>query len=160
VEHERRRNEAQLADTGSLDALTGERTARSPQDRYIVRDSSIDAEIDWGKVNRPLSPAAFDRLLNQARQYANQRELFVQDAAAGADLRHRLTRRVVAEQAWPSLFARCLFLSPTSAEVAQSAPEWLVLAVPSLRLAPAKEGLHSPAAIAISFERKTILIAG
>src|SRR5438045_3213915 len=90
VEHALRRDEAQLADSGALDALTGERTARSPEDKYIVREPSVVAEIDWGKTNRPLAPDAFDRLLIQARAYASKRELFVLDAAACADPRHRL----------------------------------------------------------------------
>jgi phosphoenolpyruvate carboxykinase (ATP) len=159
VEHALRRREAELADSGALGALTGERTARSPDDKYVVRDPSIDADIDWTR-NKPLSPEAFDRLLKQAREYAGGRELFVQDAAACADPKHRLTLRVVAEQAWHALFARCLFLPPTAKELESPGPDWLVLAVPGLRFDPAREGLNSPAAIALSFERKTILVAG
>ena len=52
VEHALRRGEAQLADTGALDALTGERTARSPEDKYTVRDPSFEAEIDWTRNRR------------------------------------------------------------------------------------------------------------
>src|SRR5262245_2727912 len=160
VEHALRRDEGQLADCGAFDALTGERTARSPEDKYVVREPSIETEIDWGKTNRPLVPDVFDRLLNQAREYANKRDLFVLEAAACADPRHRLTLRVVAEQAWHALFAECLFLRPTPTELQRPAPEWLILALPGLRFDPAKEGLNSPAVIAVSFERKTILIAG
>jgi len=160
VEHALRRREGLLADSGALDALTGERTARSPEDKYIVRDPSIEAEIDWSKSNRPMSPGTFDRLLKQVRQYASARELFVHDAAACADPRHRLTLRVVTEQAWHALFAHCLFLRPSPDELATFDAEWLVLSVPNLRFDPKKEGLNSPAVIAASFERKTILVAG
>jgi phosphoenolpyruvate carboxykinase (ATP) len=160
VEHALRRDEGQLADSGALDALTGERTARSPEDKFIVREPSIETEIDWGRTNRPLAPDVLDRLLKQGREYANKRELFVVDAAACADPRHRLTIRVVAEQAWHALFAQCLFLPPTPAELQRPTPEWLILAVPGLRFDPAKEGINSPAVIVVSFERKTILIAG
>jgi phosphoenolpyruvate carboxykinase (ATP) len=161
VEHALRRNEGLLADCGALVALTGERTARSPDDKYVVREPSIDSEIDFGKTNRPLDPKVFDRLLKQALQYAQSRpELFVLDATACADPRHRLTLRVIAEQAWHAHFARCLFLRPTAEELKWFDPEWLIIAVPDLRFDAKKEGLSSPAAIAISFERKTILIAG
>src|SRR5262245_12651030 len=160
VEHALRRREGLLADTGALDALTGERTARSPDDKYIVRDPGIEKEVDWGKTNRPMIPETFERLLRQARQYASSRELFVHDAAACADPRHRLSLRVITEQAWHALFAQCLFLRLSADELKSFDPEWLVLSLPNLRFDAKKEGLNSPAVIAASFERKTILIAG
>ncbi|HEX3146734.1 MAG TPA: phosphoenolpyruvate carboxykinase (ATP) [Gemmataceae bacterium] len=160
VEHALRRQEGNLADSGAFNALTGERTARSPKDKYVVRDPSIEKEIDWGKVNQPMTPAVFDRLLRKAIDYANGRELFVEDAAACADPNHRLTVRVVAEQAWHALFARCLFRPPTVAELESDAPEWLVLGLPGLRYDAAAEGINSPVVIALSFERKIALVAG
>lgn len=160
VEHALRRNEGQLADNGAFNALTGERTARSPDDKYVVRDPSVETEIDWGKVNRPMAPEVFDRLLKQALAYAGQRELFVLDAVACADPKHRLKIRVIAEQAWHAQFSRCLFIQPTASEQARFDPEWLILAVPGLRFEPKKEGLNSPVAIALSFERKAVLVAG
>jgi phosphoenolpyruvate carboxykinase (ATP) len=160
VEHALRRSEGQLAENGAFNALTGERTARSPEDKYVVREPSVEAEIDWGKTNHPMSPEVFDRLLKQSLAFANSRELFVLDAFACADPKHRLPLRVIAEQAWHAHFSRCLFLRPTPEEFTRFSPEWLVLAVPGLRFDAKKEGLNSPAVIAVSFERKTILIAG
>jgi phosphoenolpyruvate carboxykinase (ATP) len=159
VEHALRRGEGQLADSGAFVALTGERTARSPDDKYTVRDPTFEHQIDWTR-NKPMSPEVFDRLLKQAKEYASGRELFVQDAAACADPKHRLSLRVVAEQAWHALFAKCLFLPPSAKELESSQPDWLVLAVPGLRFDAGKEGLNSPVVIALSFERKTILVAG
>jgi phosphoenolpyruvate carboxykinase (ATP) len=159
VEHALRRGEGNLADSGAFNALTGERTARSPKDKYTVREPSIESEIDWTR-NKPMAQELFDRLLKQAIAYANARELFVEDAAACADPTHRLTLRVVAEQAWHALFARCLFRPPTVAELETDAPEWLVLSLPGLRFDAAAEGLNSPVVVALSFERKILLVAG
>jgi phosphoenolpyruvate carboxykinase (ATP) len=159
VEHALRRGEGQFADSGAFNALTGERTARSPDDKYTVRDPAFEGAIDWTR-NKPMSPDQFDRLLRQACEYAGGRELFVQDAAACADPKHRLTLRVVTEQAWHALFAKCLFLPPSAKELESPQPDWLVLVVPGLRFDPAKEGLNSPVVIALSFERRTILISG
>ena len=46
VEHALRRGEGNLADNGAFNALTGERTARSPKDKYTVLDPSVETEID------------------------------------------------------------------------------------------------------------------
>ena len=159
VEHALRRREGNLADSGAFNAHTGERTARSPQDKYTVREPSIEKEIDWAR-NKAMAPDTFDRLLTKAIAYANTRELFVLDAAACADPTHRLTLRVVAEQAWHALFARCLFRLPTVTELEADAPEWLVLSLPGLRFDATAEGLNSPVVIALSFERKILLVAG
>jgi phosphoenolpyruvate carboxykinase (ATP) len=159
VEHALRRGEGNLADSGALNALTGERTARSPKDKYTVRDPSVEKEIDWTR-NKAISPELFDRLLKKALAYANSRELFVLDAAACAEPDNRLTLRVVAEQAWHALFARCLFRLPTVHELEADNPEWLILSLPGLRYDAAAEGLNSPVVIALSFERKILLVAG
>jgi len=160
VEEALLRHEGQLTADGSFVALTGKRTGRSPSDKFIVREPSIDALIHWGKVNNPLAPDVFARLVDLTLAHLNVRDLFVQDAMACADPRQRLTLRVIAEKAWHALFARCLFLRPTPSELESFTPEWLILAAPELTLNPAQHGTASEAVIAVSFERKTILVVG
>jgi phosphoenolpyruvate carboxykinase (ATP) len=157
IEQALRRREGELTADGSLVVFTGKYTGRSPGDKFIVKEAGIEGQIDWGKVNKPMAPDVFSRLLDAARAYVRGRELFVQDAFACADARHRLTLRVVAEKAWHALFSQCLFLRP-SAETFE--PEWLVLSVPELKFDAARHGTASEAVIAVSFERKTVLIAG
>jgi phosphoenolpyruvate carboxykinase (ATP) len=160
VELALQRGEGQLADNGAFMAVTAPRCSRSPKDKYIVREPETEAAIAWGKVNAPLEPAVFDRLLAQALAYANHQDLFVHDGYVCADPAHRLTLRVVAERAWHALFAQCLFRRLTPAELGQVEPEWLILALPELQFDAKKEGLNSEAAIVVSLARKTILIAG
>ena len=160
VEHAVRRREGELTCDGSLNVLTGKRTGRSPTDKYIVRDPSIEASIDWGKVNRPLAPAVFNQMLKRARGHLKGRDVYVLDACVCADPSQRLTLRVIAEKAWHALFARCLFIPADRAELAGIDPEWLILAVPELGFDPTRDGTTSEIAIVIGFEKKTVLIAG
>src|SRR6516225_10534658 len=56
------RGEGLFTERGALVAYTGERTGRSPQDRYLVADPGEAKQIWWGPVNRAMDAAAADRL--------------------------------------------------------------------------------------------------
>lgn len=159
VEHALRRDEGELTSLGAFAALTGARTGRSPKDKYTVRDELTAPRVDW-TANRPMEPARFDRLVELARAYLQNRELFVFDGFAAAHPAHRLPLRVVTEQAWHSLFARCLFLRPTAAELDGFTPEWTVLHAADFKTDPARDGTNSDAVVALDFTRKLVLVAG
>src|SRR5437588_6200275 len=90
-----RRREALIAADGPLACRTGQHTGRSPNDKFIVRESSSEGQIDWGPVNRPMAPAHFDQLHDDLLTSLRGRDLFVQDCSAGADPKYRLTVRVI-----------------------------------------------------------------
>ena len=50
-----RRNEGSLSKDGALVCLTGQHTGRSPNDKFIVKDSETETTVDWGKVNVPMT---------------------------------------------------------------------------------------------------------
>src|SRR5947209_6599634 len=72
-----RRGEGHLTEKGALTALTGFRTGRSPQDRFVVPEIARSNEIWWGPVNQRMEPTTFDRLLEKVRGHFQGRELFV-----------------------------------------------------------------------------------
>jgi phosphoenolpyruvate carboxykinase (ATP) len=160
VESALRRDEGLLADNGALVAYTGTRTGRSPQDRYVVAEPPSRDRIWWGPVNRPMEPAAFQRLLDKAFAYVQGRELFVFDGWAGADPRYRLPVRVITEKAWHALFARCLLLRPPPEALKAFAPQFTVLHLADMHADPARDGTRSEAFVLISFERRVVLIGG
>src|SRR5690606_35144933 len=106
------RGEGMLTVDGALVVDTGEFTGRSPRDRFIVSDPSIDANIAWGGINQPFPAEKFDALLERAMDYLRMRDAFVFEGFAGAHPDYRLPVRVITEFAWHSLFARQLFTPP------------------------------------------------
>ena len=106
-----RRREGVVAAEGPLVCTTGVHTGRSPNDKFIVREPSSEAQIAWGGPNRPMSPEAFDTLHRDLLDSLANTTLFVQDVAAGADPAYRIPVRVTTAYAWHSLFARNLLIT-------------------------------------------------
>jgi len=154
------RTEAKLADSGALVALTGKRTGRSPRDKFIVREPSCEAHVDWGAVNVPIEPARFDHLQRKVFEFLRERDLFVQDLYAGAHPDHRLDVRIISEYAWHSLFARQLFVRPPAAHTADHEPDFTVVSAPNCAADPARDGTRSEAFVLVDFARKLVLIGG
>src|SRR6266511_1484485 len=130
-----RGREGVIAAEGALACRTGLHTGRSPNDKFVVREPSSEAEIAWGKVNRPMDPAQFDLLHQDFLAALRDKELFVQDCYAGADPAYRLSIRVVNELAWHNLFARNLFIVDPGAAASHSR-QFTVIDQPSFKSEP------------------------
>src|SRR5207245_717451 len=98
------RQEGVIAAGGPLTCRTGQHTGRSPNDKFVVREPSSQAEIAWGKVNRPMEQAQFDLLHQDLLRSLTGKELFVLDCFACADAIYRLPVRIINEFAWHNLF--------------------------------------------------------
>ena len=59
VEASLARGEGVLAANGALCCDTGERTGRSPNDKFVEDTPGVHDAIDWSSVNRPISPENF-----------------------------------------------------------------------------------------------------
>lgn len=146
--------------TGALRATTGKYTGRSPRDKFIVDEPSVHEHILWGSVNQPMAPEKFERLYQRAVDYLQERELYVFDGFAGADKNYQLPIRVINEYAWHNLFVHQLFIRPAAEELKVHQPQFTVIAVPGLTADPAIDGTNSETFIALSFEKKIVIIGG
>ena len=163
------REEGVLASNGGFVALTGDRTGRSPKDKYLEDSAGIHDKIGWGGFNTAITPANFDKLLSIAVDHLNSRkDLFVFTGFVGADQKNRLCAKVVTEQAWHSLFIRTLFIPEGSAAAGKGAVwkaegGWTIINAGKRRLTVDEQaafGVKSPVMIAQSLERKLVVIVG
>jgi phosphoenolpyruvate carboxykinase (ATP) len=160
IERSLRSGEGLLASNGALVVRTGERTGRSPNDKFFVGEPSIEGQIDWGKVNVKCQPSQFESLLKKSHGYLKDRDIYVFDGFAGADPAYRLPVRVVTDTIWHCLFAHTLLIRPSASELSEFKPGFTVMACGSLRADPAADGTRSGAFVAVSFEKRINLIIG
>ncbi len=153
------KKEGVLSQTGAVIVETGKHTGRSPNDKYIVNNNKpADAEIEWGAVNKPISPELYKQILENVKHYLEGKDIYIQDAVAGRDQAYAKTFRVVSEQAWATLFTRDL-LRPVKLENGET-PDFTLIHVPNYCADPARDGTRSGTFIIVNFEEKMVLIGG
>ena len=68
------RVEAKISRDGAIVVTTGKHTARSPTDKFVVKENTTEKDIWWGEYNRPFNPDKVQRTLQPiARIPARQR---------------------------------------------------------------------------------------
>ena len=92
------RGEGKLTSGGAFLAITSPFTGRSPEDKLVVKESSSEDKVWWGKVNRALSPEKYALLEQDVKAYLNSKELFVRDLYACADPARRMNVRLISNR--------------------------------------------------------------
>jgi phosphoenolpyruvate carboxykinase (ATP) len=153
------RQEAKISHLGPIVANTGKHTARSANDKYVVKEASTEQNIWWGEYNRPFSTDKFNGLVNRMQGFLQGRDVFVQDCYAGADPNYKMPIRIVTELAWHSMFARNMFILPqTAEEYRRHVPEFTVLALPGFKGIQTIDGTATETLIVLNFEQKLCII--
>ena len=146
--------------SGALAINTGKYTGRSPEDRYIVKDSITENQVWWGKVNIHFDPMAFEALYKKVTAHLSNKEIYVRDSYVCADPNYRLNVRVITETPWANLFCYNMFLRPEIHELAGFTAEWTLLCVPSFMADPAVDGTRQSNFAILDFTKKIVLIGG
>lgn len=158
VKHALERGEARKSATESLVVETGKYTGRSPYDRFIVDTDDIHDQIDWGKVNVPITEENYSKLKGKITTYLDERDaIFVHDGVAGADETCSENIRIFCEYAYQALFIRHLLRRTDN----PGEPNFNILVAPGCKVEnPQDYGLTSEAFIIVNFKEKLILIGG
>ncbi|MFO7680310.1 MAG: phosphoenolpyruvate carboxykinase (ATP) [Chloroflexota bacterium] len=156
-----RRREGNIVHLGPIVVSTGDHTGRSPNDKFVVKETTTEGEIWWGKVNRPFPQEKFDDLHKKMLAYIQNRDIFIFDGYAGADERYRMPVRVINEYAWHNLFARNMFIRELDAEKLKNhVPEFTVIDFPRFHAEPEIDGTNSQTFILVDFSKRLVLIGG
>lgn len=153
------RGEGVTSSGGAFIAHTGKHTARSANDKFVVRHVDSENNIWWGTYNRPFEIEKFESLYSRLLGYLQGRDVFVEDLYAGADEEYRLPVRFVTEYAWHGMFVRNMFLLPQSLEeYKRFVPEFTIIGVPGFKAIPAIDGTNSETFIVLNFEQKLAIV--
>jgi phosphoenolpyruvate carboxykinase (ATP) len=153
------RNEGAMVSGGAFIANTGRHTARSANDKFVVRHTDSENNIWWGVYNRPFEGDKFEALYERMLGFVQGKDLFVQDVHAGADEAYRLPVRIITELAWHAHFVRNMFILPGSLEqYKRFVPEFTLLVLPSFKGTPSVDHTNSDTFIVLSFEKKLAII--
>jgi phosphoenolpyruvate carboxykinase (ATP) len=153
------KKEGRLSKAGCLCIETGERTGRSPNDKYIVDTPAVHDKIAWGKVNKPVSVEKFDKVYQQVVKHFEDKDLYIFDGFAGANPKYSYAFRIINEKASQNLFISNLLIKPTARELQHFQEDFLILVAPDCKV-DASVGLNSDVAVMIDYERHIVLIAG
>ena len=151
--------EGVIASNGAFSTVTGHRTGRSPNDRFIVKESLTSNSIDWGDVNKPFEENKFHLLWNKISLYLRDKESYVSKVHVGSHKKHYLPVKVITETAWHSFFARLIFVCTENYNHSKK-DEWIILSAANYECDPIEDGTNSNSCVIINFAEKKVIIAG
>ncbi len=156
------REGAAVTNAGALINSSGERTGRSPKDKRIVKDPASEKDIWWGPVNMPMDADDFDESKMRAVDYLNTRDqLYVIDAFAGWDPKHRLKIRIICCRAYHALFMHNMLIRPTAEELLEfGKPDFVIFNAGQFPANPRQDAISSKTSVALSFEKGEFVILG
>jgi len=146
------RKEASQINTGAITVTTGKYTGRCPYAKRFVLEAVSSHDIYWSD-NQSISIQEFhEKLMIMFDHLENLKSgYFQQDLIANHDKNHSLNLRVVTTKAWQSLFARNMFIIPSTEDLRDFKYDWELFCAPELGDDPF---------VWISFEKKQVLIGG
>src|SRR5437763_16270925 len=107
-----------------------------------------------------MAPEKFEGVRRILAAYLQGRDVYVLDAAAGADPEYRMPLQVITELAWYNRFARQLFSRANESDWNTERAGFTTLCVPKFRTDPRIDSTRSQTAIILDFEERLALIAG
>jgi phosphoenolpyruvate carboxykinase (ATP) len=156
-----------ITKTGAISVDTGIFTGRSPKDKYIVFDETTKDTVWWKsdktKVsdNKPITQEIWQHCKNISARQLSGKRLFVVDCFSGANENTRIKVRFIMEVAWQTHFVKNMFIRPTTQELKNFKPDFIVLnASKTTNPDWQKQGLNSENFIFFNLTESMAVIGG
>ena len=159
IEEAVKNNEGVIASNGAFSTSTGDRTGRSPNDRFIVQEPTTSGLIEWGDINKPFKSDKFDLLWDKVKAYLSKKNRYTSNLHVGSHSDHYLPIKVTTETAWHGLFARLIFVVPDEYN-ASNKQEWEILSAANYECIPDEDGTNSESCVIINFAKRKVILAG
>ena len=155
-----RLNRGKLTANDVLCINTGNFTGRSPEDRFIVKDTKTSDKVWWGNINKPYDNQDFKNLKKKLIKYFDDKHFYIRDAIAGSDPRHQLGLRIINEFPEHNLFAMNMFIDLQKAghNLNSFEPDWMILHAPNFKANPSVDNTRAENFAIICFSDKTIIV--
>merc|ERR1711963_967446 len=156
-------NGTAIVSSGALAVKSGKKTGRSPLDKRVVFEESSKDDVWWGKVNVKLDIKSFLTNRERAVDYLNTRKrLYVVDGFGGWEEEFRVPVRVITSRAYHALFMQNMLVAPTEAELDlfYKTKPFVIFNAGVFPCNRQTEGMTSSTSIAVSFDRKEMVILG
>ena len=155
-------DQGMITSTGGLSSNSGDKTGRSPKDKRIVQQESINDDVWWGEINIPMPEESFAKVKQQAVDFLdNCPQFYVLDAFAGWDPNCRLKVRVICSRAYHALFMHNMLIRPTAEELADfGEPDYIIYNAGQASADTSIEGVDSTTSVSINFDRGEMVILG
>ena len=163
VDHIVNNQEGRIGLRGAAMVDTGIYTGRSPDDKYIVDETSSNDKIWWGSVNRKVNEDVFNELYEKATGFYNSStsRTYIFDGFAGADPAYRIAVRIIAKKAWQAHFAHNMFIRPDAKELEGFVPDFTIINASDVQNDDyQKHGLNSKTFILFHLGRRIAIIGG
>ena len=154
--------DTELTDTGALKVNSYHRKGRSPDDKRIVRTADVVQDVNWGKVNMPLSESSFKQVKDRAVLFLeSQPRLFIVNCFAGHDKKYRIKVQVITTRAYHALFMTNMLIEPTPEELANfGEPDYTIYNAGAMSADKTVRGLTSETCVALNFKTREQVILG
>lgn len=151
-----------ITSSGGLSSRSGVKTGRSPKDKRVVRQASIENDVWWGDVNIPLSEDSFGKLKQIAVEFLDTcPQFYVLDAFAGWDPENRLKIRIICSRAYHALFMHNMLIRPTVEELKDFGdPDYVIYNAGQQKADTSIDGVESDTCVSINFDAGEMVILG
>ena len=157
-------DKGQNTELDAVNVMTGIYTGRSPKDKFIVDDATAHDTVWWTSEEYPndnhrATEEAWAACKKLAVEELSNKKLYVVDAFCGANKDTRLAVRFIMEVAWQAHFVENMFIKPSTEELENFTPDFVVYNASKAKVTNFKElGLNSETAVLFNVTSKEQVI--